>query len=116
MAEKGVNNVISAEYDHHTECGTGAKHLSVWFDACAGQCANWVLVRFHCLITDPSLQNDKGEAPYMMYERLDSLTPLKGHTYLENDRGISIVVRESNHGKWKTISDYKDWMQITRDC
>lgn len=116
MAEKGVNNVISAEYDHHTKCGTGAKHLFVWFDACAGQCANWVLVMFHCLITDPSLQNEKGENPYMMYERLDSLTPLKGHTYLENDRGISTVVRESNNGKWKTISDYRDWMQITRDA
>ena len=63
MAEKGVNNVISAEYDHHTECGTGAKHLLVWFDACARQCANWALVMFYCLIPDPSLQNDKGEAP-----------------------------------------------------
>jgi hypothetical protein len=105
IGEKGVNNVISAEYDHHMKQGSGAQHLRVWFDACAGQCANWTLVMFHCYITDPDLGS-------CMYDRLDSLTPQKGHTYMENDRGFSTVVRESNNGEWKTICDLDDWMTI----
>lgn len=85
VGDKGVNNVISCEHHHHMNHGSGAGFLKMWFDACAGQCNNWVLIMYHLLITDPDLG-------MFMYHRLDEKIPTKGHTYLENDRATGLCL------------------------
>lgn len=103
VGEKGVNTVISTEHRHHMTQGSGAEWLILWFDACAGQMCNWTEVMYHCHITDPDLQMH-------MYNRIDSKIPIKGHTFLECDRGFGEVIRASKGVK--IISDMKDWMGI----
>ena len=103
IGEKGVNNCISTEHTHHMTQGSGAEWLILWFDACAGQMCNWTEVMYHCHITDPDLGMH-------MYARIDSKIPIKGHTYLECDRGFGEVIRASKGHD--IISDMADWMDI----
>jgi hypothetical protein len=100
-----VDNVISIEHDHHMEMGTGCTSLAMWFDACAGQCNNWILVMYHLYITDPDLG-------MLMYDRLIENIPEKGHTYIEPDRGFGDI-QQAARGL-KTIADMQDWMDIAR--
>ena len=103
IGEKGVNNVISTEHRHHMTEGSGAEWLILWFDACAGQMCNWTEVMYHCHITDPDLGMH-------MYARVDCKIPIKGHTFLECDRGFGEVIRAAKG--IKIISDMQDWMDI----
>jgi len=105
IGEKGVNNVISCEHEHHHNEGTGAKTLEVWFDACQGQCNNWTLIMYHLWITDPDLNS-------LMYDRIDERIPQKGHTYIECDRGFATITNAAK-GR-KTINDMKDWMDVAK--
>ena len=105
IGEKGVNNVISCEYEHHVNQGTGAKRANVWFDRCMGQCNNWTLCQYHVHITD----EDSG---MFMHERLDEKTPYSGHSFLENDREYGNIQQAAR--AVPTISDYNDWMDIAR--
>ena len=107
IGEKGVNNVLSAEHDHHMNQGTGAKYLKLWFDGCPGQMQNWTAIMYHLYITDPYFGG-------RMYERLDECLPIKGHSYMENDRAFGHIIQESKG--FKTISDYFEWMNIAKNA
>ena len=85
--------------------GSGAEWLITWFDACMGQCNNWAHVMFRLLITDPDLGMH-------MYVRMDDKIPMKGHTYLQCDRGFGEIIREGK-GR-KIISDMQDWIEIAK--
>lgn len=107
VGQKVVNNVLSAEHDHHMNMGTGAKHLCLWFDRCSGQCNNWAEVQYHIHITDE-------DAGMFMYDRIDSKTPISGHSYMDNDREFGNLQQAAR--PVPTISDMWEWMEIAGYC
>lgn len=105
IGHKGVNNIVSAEYHHHTHHRTGAVRLKKWMDGCYAQANNKTMMKYNIHITDP-------DGPMQIYERVDEHVCISGHSYLICDSACGNV--QSKARSKKIISDKDDWEEIMR--
>jgi hypothetical protein len=105
VGEKGVNNVLSAEYHYQTTYRTGATHIRKWFDGCFGQANNYTSLKYNAHITDP-------DSPMFMFERLDEFLCVSGHSYLVCDAACGLAQKYARN--MSIICDKEDWEVIMK--
>ncbi len=135
VAQKGVNNVLSAVHHHLTTRATGARHLIWWGDSAPGQLKNFVHMHYCVELCHP-------RANIRMFDRVDAKFPPVGHTFLvrfltfahtyahicmdvsirtqcslvtlaqENDRAFGILKRRAKN--MRIIPSSRTWMRVAK--
>lgn len=102
IAKKGADEVCSMF--NHFVCNIlppEVKELAIFCDSCAGQNKNFTFIRFlHYLVTK------KGR-----FDTIKVVFPIRGHSYLECDRNMSIVKQSSYT---ETPDDWREVLRNTR--
>lgn len=101
VAKKGANEVCSMF--NHFVCNIlspEVTELAIFCDSCAGQNKNFTFIRFlHFLVTK------KGR-----FNTIKVIFPIRGHSYLECDRDMSIVKQNSY------TETPEDWREVLRNA
>lgn len=103
VAKKGQNDVASLLFQFLKSHKVTTKKLILLSDGCAGQNKNYVLMRFlyvlvHCL---------------QMFESIIHIFPVRGHSFLSNDRDFSLIEK---HKKTATVEVPSEWDKIIKEA
>lgn len=103
VAKKGQNDVTSLLFQFLKNHDLSQKNLILLSDGCAGQNKNYVMMRFlymlvHCL---------------RMFETIVHIFPVRGHSFLSNDRDFSLIEK---HKKTCTIEVPSEWDKIISEA
>lgn len=102
VAKKGADDVCSMlEHFFDNVLSLNVRHLVLFCDSCAGQNKNYTVIRFlHHTVVDK--------------DRFDSVKvvfPIRGHSYMEGDKDMSIVNSKSYT---ETPDDWRDVLRNSR--
>jgi hypothetical protein len=103
VANKGPNNVISAEWHYLRTRHSGARIHIAHYDRCAGQSNNFATIRFHDFITDP-------EWGYQLFEQYDAKAALTGHGYSGVDAAAGRLSKQYKRDNEPEMYTKEDWM------
>ena len=101
VAKKGANEECSM-FNHfvYNILSPEVTEIAIFCDSCAGQNKNFTVIRFlHYLVTKKS-----------RFNTIKVIFPIRGHSYLECDRDMSIVKQNSY------IETPDDWREVLRNA